>query len=297
MVAMTPPQGTSYKGPITDTGRWKPFRHRPGDIFICTPPKCGTTWTQAICAMLVFGSSEHGQQPGVVSPWVDAVFSELDDCMAQVEAQTHQRYLKTHTPFDGIPYQPDCTYLVIFRDPRDTFFSSINHRDNMNDQELALSTFPSGDRPFEDWLETLRPAGGWDVISLDSLCHFMDTYWPFRDLENVHLFHYSDMKRDLRAAIARMAAAVGVTVDDARLDEYTAAADFSAMKAQADRFAPEAGSGMWKAESSFFASGANGQWQDRLTDAQLAAFDARFAERVTDPAQAGWMLNGERGIG
>lgn len=287
-----PPQGTAYLGPITDTRRWAPFKHRADDIFVCTPPKCGTTWTQAICAMFVFGGPDHGQQPGVVSPWVDAVFSELDDCMAQVEAQTHRRYLKTHTPLDGIPFHEACTYLVIFRDPRDTFFSSINHRNNMNDQELALAAFPSGERAFEDWLEQVRPDGGWDFISLDSLCHFLNSYWPYRDLPNVHLFHYSDMKRDLRTAVAQMAAATGTELSDAELDAYAAAADFGAMKKNAEQFAPESGTGMWKAETNFFANGTSGQWETGLTEAQKAAFDVRFGELVSDPEQARWMLNG-----
>jgi hypothetical protein len=167
----------------------------------------------------------------------------------------------------------------------------------MNDQEMASAVFPSGERPFEDWLETVRPPGAWDVVSLDSLCHFMNTYWPYRDLPNVHLFHYSDMKRDLRGAIARMAEAAGVEVDDTRLDEYTAAADFSAMKARAEQFAPESGTGMWKAETQFFASGSSGQWSGRLTDSQLAAFEARFAELVPDQAQAAWMLGGTASSG
>jgi aryl sulfotransferase len=292
MAVNAPPQGSTYLGPITDTRRWVPFKHRPDDIFVCTPPKCGTTWTQAICAMFVFGGPDHGHQPGVVSPWVDAVFSELDDCMAQVEAQTHRRYLKTHTPLDGIPYHEECTYLVIFRDPRDTYFSGSNHRDNMNDQELALAVFPSGQDAFEEWLHKVRPDGVWDLTCLDSLCHFMNTYWPYRDLPNVHLFHYSDMKRDLRSAVARMAAATGTELSDAQLDAYAAAADFGAMKAKADQFAPESGTGMWKAETNFFANGSSGQWERGLTDAQKAAFAARFAALIPDAEQARWMLNG-----
>ncbi len=292
MSSTLPPQGTTYMGPITETPRWAAFNHRPGDIFVCTPPKCGTTWTQAICAMLVFGTPEHGQQPGMISPWVDSNFSELDDCIAQVEAQSHRRFLKTHTPFDGIPFHEDCVYLVIYRDPRDVFFSSLNHRDNMNDQELALAVFPSGERAFEDWLEGTREDGTWDDYCLEALCHFMDTYWPYRELPNVHLFHYSDMKRDLRGAITGMAAATGVDLTQAQLDAYTAAADFGAMKAKAEQFAPESGTGMWKAETNFFANGTSGQWQSALSEERKAAFEARFAELVTDSAQASWMLNG-----
>lgn len=293
MTKARPPQGVAYQGPITDTSRWEPFQQRPGDIFICTPPKCGTTWTQAICAMLVFGSADHGKQPGVLSPWVDANFSELDDCIAQVDAQDHQRYMKTHTPLDGIPYHEECNYLVIFRDPRDSYFSSINHRDNMTDEELAVAVFPSGDRAFEDWLETVRSPGVWDVVALDSLCHFVNSYWPYRDLPNVHLFHYSDMKRDLRGAIERMAKAVGTELTDAQLDSYAGAADFGAMKAKADQFAPEAGTGMWKAETNFFANGTSAQWESKLTDNQKTRFLARFADLVRESEQARWMLHGE----
>ena len=102
-----PQQSAAYLGAITDTSRWQNFKHRADDIFICTPPKCGTTWTQAICAMLVSGKVDHGTQPGLVSPWVDANFVPVEDYLKQVDAQTHRRYMKTHTPFDGIPYFPE----------------------------------------------------------------------------------------------------------------------------------------------------------------------------------------------
>jgi len=91
MPTAAPPQGASYVGPITDTSRWRNFRHRPDDIFVCTPPKCGTTWTQSIRATLVFGTPDHGQQPGVISPWIDANFAPIDDYLANVDAQAHRR--------------------------------------------------------------------------------------------------------------------------------------------------------------------------------------------------------------
>ena len=201
MQQSTPPQGVSYIGPITDTSRWENFNPRPDDIFVCTPPKCGTTWTQAICAMLVFGTPDHGQRPGNISPWVDAKFVPIEDYLNQIDQQEHRRFLKTHSPFDGIPYDENCTYFVVFRDPRDVYFSGLNHRDNMVDQELALNTFTSGDNAFHDWLYNEREPGQWDVVSIQQITQTLDTYWEYRDLPNVHMFHYSDMKRDLKGTI------------------------------------------------------------------------------------------------
>lgn len=280
-----------YLGPITDTSRWRSFKSRADDIFICTPPKCGTTWTQAICAMLVFGSADHGLETSRISPWIDAQFAPIDEYLETVDALPHRRFIKTHTPFDGIPYSSSATYLVILRDPRDVFFSGLDHRDNMTDAELANTVFPTGEDAFRVWLSRERDAGQWDVVSLESLTHFLTTYWRQRARPNVHLFHYSDMKRDLARAVQRMADALGVDLTPAELESYTKAASFNHMKARARQFAPEAGTGMWKAEANFFAAGRHGQWQERLSKAEQAAFDARMSELLTGE-QADWLLNG-----
>ena len=42
-----------YRGLFHDSDRWRGFVFRSGDIVISTPPKCGTTWMQMICALLV----------------------------------------------------------------------------------------------------------------------------------------------------------------------------------------------------------------------------------------------------
>jgi aryl sulfotransferase len=39
---------------VWDSARREGFELRPDDIVISTPPKCGTTWTQMICALLIF---------------------------------------------------------------------------------------------------------------------------------------------------------------------------------------------------------------------------------------------------
>jgi len=292
MASTSPPVPQSYLGPITNTGRWEGFRPRADDIFICTPPKCGTTWTQAICAMLVFGEVDHGQQPGVVSPWLDAEFVPIEENLAQLEAQTHRRFIKTHSPFDGLPYLEECTYLAVFRDPRDVYCSGLNHRDNMTDQDLANAAFPSGPNAFQDWLYKVREPGSWDLQSVDSLAHMFHSYWAYRDLENLHLFHYCDMKRDLLGSIRAMSKALGYDYDDALLSQFAQAAEFKAMKSRAEQFAPNSGTGMWKDEGDFFANGGNEQWRITLSGEELDAFDQRLAELLTEE-EVDWILNGD----
>jgi len=50
------------------------------------------------------------------------------------------------------------------------------------------------------------------------------------DLPNVHLFHYTEMKHDLKSNISRMAAVLGIDVSDSLLDDMTQAATFESMK-------------------------------------------------------------------
>ena len=41
--AVSKPIEREYRSVLSDNLRWNRFVARPGDIFVCTPPKCGTT--------------------------------------------------------------------------------------------------------------------------------------------------------------------------------------------------------------------------------------------------------------
>ena len=155
--------------------------------------------------MLIFGKVDHGVQPGNTSPWIDANFEPIEAYLQRINTQPHRRFIKTHTPFDGIPFFPQCTYFAVFRDPRDMFFSILNHRDNWVDKDEAAASFPKGDNAFQDWLTGEFDPNEFDHQTMGGVAHFFKTYWDYRDLPNVHLFHYADMKNDLKSIIGRMA--------------------------------------------------------------------------------------------
>ncbi|MDQ1696066.1 MAG: hypothetical protein QOJ03_1419, partial [Frankiaceae bacterium] len=87
-----------YRSVVADSIRWEGFTFRPGDIVVSTPPKCGTTWMQRLCALLVFDSVELPAPISILSPWLDMLLAPLDDVLARLDAQQHRRFIKTHTP-------------------------------------------------------------------------------------------------------------------------------------------------------------------------------------------------------
>ena len=80
-----------YRGWIYDSARWGAVRLRPGDVVISTPPKCGTTWTQMICVLLVLQRADIGAPLSVVSPWVDMLTTPIGDVVGALEAQRAAR--------------------------------------------------------------------------------------------------------------------------------------------------------------------------------------------------------------
>src|SRR5262245_18688161 len=116
-----------YRTSVFDNARWARLKHRPGDIFVCTPPKCGTTWTQTIVVSLLWPEGKAPAPVMELSPWIEALFNSEDDIAARLEAQTHRRCIKSHTPADGIPIFDDAKYIFVARDGRDAFMSYCHH--------------------------------------------------------------------------------------------------------------------------------------------------------------------------
>ena len=159
----------------------------------------------------------------------------------------------------------------------------------MTDEELAFKTFMSGENAFDEWLTLEQEPGGWDKQTLQLTTHFLQSYWSYKDLPNIHLFHYSDMKADLRGHIQRTADILGVSLNNQQLDEMTEAATFENMQKNGDQFAPGSGTGLWKEEKKFFATGENRQWEGKLTNDELAVFDKRIKELLSEE-QAAWLV-------
>ncbi len=98
------PAEREYRTWIFDSRRWRHYRPRHDDIIIATYPKCGTIWMQRIVSLLVFQTAEP--KPIMqISAWIDRRFPQpIEAVVAQIEAQEHRRFLKSHLPLDGLPF-------------------------------------------------------------------------------------------------------------------------------------------------------------------------------------------------
>lgn len=289
-----------YQTVVSDSARWSKFEHRPGDIVISTPPKCGTTLTQMLCALLVFDGPDFPGRLDDLSPWLDMNTRRDDEVLGDVEAMTHRRFLKTHTPLDGIPDWPDVSYIVVGRDPRDVFVSWEHHTANIDsdrfvtaiDESVGLGTVAGFHREspatleerLDHWLVDDVPTA---TMSLAAVANHVSVAWERRGRENVHLFHFEELRDDRVAAMDRLAKGIGLDVSPARIAELAEAASLSEMRARADELAPNTKE-IFTNSAGFFRSGQSGEGRAMMTAEQAAVYDRRMAELVT-PELRDWL--------
>ena len=279
---------------IWDSLRWQDFVHRPGDIFVCTPPKCGTTWTQTIVVELVFPG---GPAPGPVfevAPWIDARFEPIEDILTRLDAQTHRRQIKTHTRADAVPIFEDAQYIVVGRDGRDACMSFLNHMANLQ-PELVGRLFASaieegidlGDGPPPT--ENIHEFFAWWLDSLIFFDH-ISSWWEHHGEPNVLFVHFNDLKSDLDGQMRRIATFLDIPIDEAMWPTQVDRCTFAGMKARPDDIAEFETHFIGGAETFLF-KGTNGRWQGELTDDELARYDAAVAGNLT-PECATWLAGG-----
>ena len=277
---MTHPARTrDYLGPVTDTRIWDEFTLRSSDIILSTPPKCGTTWSQAILMMLIHQDPATDRQIWRDSVWLDCGLADQQECMRKLNAQTHKRCIKSHTPFDGIPFDPNVTYIAIYRHPIDVHFSMMKHVANMSIDVLDFLNPPEPGAAFAHFLTGEANDTGTDDLTLEALLHHYRSFARWEDLPNVHLFHYADLTADLPAHIRAYAEAARLTASDALVSEIAHAASFGTMKDTTKRH--DTGQGAFKVQHAFFDSGTSNKWEGRLSDEELAAYHSRISALAT----------------
>jgi aryl sulfotransferase len=296
---------TRYRSAIADSARWQEFVFREGDIVISAPIKCGTTWIQMICALLIFQQRTLPTTLDLISPWLEMLTRSLIEVVRDLEAQQHRRFVKSHTPLDGLPFDERVTYICVGRDPRDVALSFDHHMANMDANAFLIALQLAGGlndladltpevpplcpeseyERFWQWVDATTSPG------LRATLHHLSTFWEVRELPNVVLLHYSDLKADLDGQMRRLAARLGIDVPERLWSELVQGATFDEMRKRADEIVPNSSEALWRENARFFNKGTNGQWRQLLDDEDLRRYQNRIKE-LADPELAAWVHQG-----
>ena len=297
-----------YKHFVSDSDRWNGFAFRDGDIVISTAAKCGTTWMQMQCALLLFRTPDLPAPLATLSPWLDMNTRPLADVRADLDAQTHRRFIKTHTPLGRLPWDERVTYVHVARDPRDVALSWDNHLANMDlgrlleirveavglDDLAELGIDGPPPEPPDDpvlrfWAWVEGDGTSHTMSPLESLVHHSRTFWDVRDAPNIHLFHYADQRADLAGQMARLADALGVEPPN---DELVTAATFEQMKARSDELVPNSDTPFWHSNNQFFDKARSGEWRALVGEEHLPRYEAALRAATDDEDLIAWLHDG-----
>lgn len=281
-----------------DSTVWNDFTFRDDDIIIGTYGKSGTTWLQQIVSQLLFADADT-LPVAEMSPWVDLRVPPGPVKLAALEAQAHRRFIKTHLPVDALVYKPAAKYIYVVRDGRDVVWSLYNHHANANEHWYqALNDTPGRvgppiDKPpasirqyFLDWLDG-------DGFPFWSFWENVSSWWAIRDLPNLMLLHYQDLKSDLPGQMRNIAAFLDIPIDEARFPTAVVHCGFEWMKANATRSTPLGGI-MWDGGAeTFIHKGTNGRWRDVLTAEDCRRYETTAREKLGAEC-AEWLETGRR---
>jgi len=288
-----------YQNWVIDSRRWNSLVHRADDIVIATSLKAGTTWMQAIISNLIFA----GEAPAPVhelSPFMEARLPEIERVLASLEQQPNRRFIKTHLPLDGLPFDSSVKYVYVGRDTRDVFMSLWNHHSNYSEEMLALvGALPGrvGDMPpryndmhemWRDWISRASFAWQHDGYPYWSHLQHAQSYWIHRHLPNILIVHYSDLLENLGREMQRIAQFLEIEIAAEKWPVLVHNCTFEAMRAKAEYYAPFGGIFWRGGAQTFFSSGRNNRWRSALTPDELALYQ-KAAERTLSPDCREWL--------
>ena len=279
---------------IEDSRRWDYFTTRPGDIIVSTPPKSGTTWTQEIVHSLLWPKCDAPASRRDLARWIDMRTRPITEVVEHLDAQQHRRSIKTHSPADCVPFDQQCTYIVVYRDGRDTLLSWANHRRHMRpDAVEAMNALAAADglgpidlkfegdyhRLYSEWLDICSP-----------LRH-LKSWWPRRHEPNVLFLHYADLTADLESEMRRVAGFLELFIPEARWPVLTNRCSLDSMRRSdigLDRLY-EGGA------ASFFHKGGSGRWRGTVPDGIIEDYTKRAVQEL--PARAAeWLEHGSSAL-
>ncbi|PCI43226.1 MAG: hypothetical protein COB51_11840 [Moraxellaceae bacterium] len=224
---VTGPLIMSTKKSYRFTNHYKP---QENDIFIATQMKCGTTWMQQIVFEILHRGEGNLGDDGyrhmyALSPWIEtSPTSSVPFDRAPLVGEKNSRIIKTHMPADLCPYSDKAQYIYVTRHPVSCFASCLDFirllaGPSVPNRENMLKWYCSDDMFWRAWPEHVE---GW--------------WRRTEDHQNVLFVHYESMKKDLPAAVRKVADFLAMDLTEDEINKVVHRSSFEYMKEHEEHF-------------------------------------------------------------
>ncbi|GLH10761.1 Putative sulfotransferase domain protein [Gryllus bimaculatus] len=271
----------------------KEFDVREDDVWVVTPPKCGTTWAQEMVWLLVHDLDyKTAKENNLMMRFPYMEFSRFItektrkeylkglDTVQHAASLTPPRCIKSHLPKDLLPDQiwtkkPKIIYVA--REPKDTAVSFFYHNQLLSDYRGDKEFF------FECFYE--------DIVGYAPFWEHMLDFWQLKDEPHI-LFHtYEEMKKDLPSVIRRSAKFLGKNLTEEQVLRLAEHLDFKQMKVNPsvnieEKLSKMREEGKITEEQAFIRKGVVGEGRREMSPEMAARFDER-TRRVFNEAVGG----------
>jgi aryl sulfotransferase len=121
--------------------------------------------------------------------------------------------------------------------------------------------------------------------------HHVQTWWVYRDLDNILFVHFADLLAGAFQEIRRIAGFLEIPATDEQIAAVAQQTSLTAMRTRAEQHDLHIDKVWVGGARSFFYKGTNGRWQGVLSDEELALYDEKAA-RVLTPECRVWLEQG-----
>ncbi|GFT96495.1 sulfotransferase 1C4 [Nephila pilipes] len=170
------------------------FKPGPDDVIVATYPKCGTTWTQQIVALILRKGKPflEANKYFATLPFLEMTTEE------ELSGLEKPRCIKTHLPFDRINFSKEAKYIYVVRHPIDCVVSFFHHA-----RFFPIYFFSDGE--FDDFFELfIKGEVDWN----DYFDHLL-LWYEHRNEPNILFLCYESMIKDPRSTCLKIAHFLG----------------------------------------------------------------------------------------
>merc|ERR1711962_1044935 len=256
---------------------------REDDIWVVTPPKCGTTWMQELVwlvannmdfdrastlpqvyrfpflemeSLTYWNEENRDVEIGSLEQTVENQPKFFANSMKHVESLSSPRFIKTHHPISMLP--PDllskAKVIYVGRNVKDICVSSFYHERPDIDFSKWADAFRNGEVMIGNWFEHMREASN------------------ITDNANFKSFWYEDMKDDFETIIKEVAAFLGKEIDEVGVEKLVAFLDINKMRKN-PMVNKEVEKPPTEEAPSFIRKGIVGDWRTHFTSEQSQDWD------------------------